>query len=98
MDTEKLQKLSVAALLFSILPLAVLVPSLFHVALADNVRFIWSGVNIFSAFLGLVLSVICMKNRDSRSMINVISTVISCFWIVLMCGIAILSLFINFIQ
>lgn len=41
------------------------------------------------AFLGLVLSVICVKNRNSRSGINIISIVISSLWIVLMCSIAV---------
>lgn len=98
MENKRLQKLSVAALLVSILPLATFVPALFNMELTDKVRSIWTGVNIFSVFGGLLLSIICVKNRDSRSMTNIISTVISSFWIVLMCGIVILSLFINFIQ
>lgn len=98
MENKRLQKLSVVALVVSILPLATFVPTLFNIALTDNVRSIWAGVNIFSVFLGLVLSIICVKNRDSRSMINIISTVTSSFWIVLMCGIVILSLLINFMQ
>lgn len=96
MENKKLQKLSVMALIISILPLATFVPTLFHITLADNVRSILAGVNIFSVLLGLVLSVICVKNRDSRNMVNIISTVISSFWIMLMCGIVVLSLFINF--
>ncbi len=95
MENKKFQKLSTAALIVSILPLATFVPTLFHMMLGDSVRSILAGVNIFSVFLGLVLSVICVKNRDSRSMINILSTVISSFWVVLMCGIVILSLFIK---
>lgn len=98
MENKKLQKLSIIALIVSILPLATFVPTLFYMALSDGVRSILAGVNIFAAILGLVLSVICVKNRDSRSVINIISTVISGFWIVVMCGIVILSLFINFMQ
>ena len=98
MKNKRLQKLSVAALIVSILPLATFVPTLFNMVLANNIRSIWAAVNIFSVFLGLVLSIICVKSRDSRSMINIVSTVISSFWIVLMCGIVILSLFINFMQ
>lgn len=98
MENKRLQKLSAAALIISILPSAAFIPTLFHITLSDNVRSILAGVNIFSVFLGLVLSVICVKNRNSRSVINILSTVISSFWIVLMCGIFILSLFINFMQ
>lgn len=98
MENKRLQKLSAAALIISILPLAAFIPTLIHITLSDNVRSILAGVNIFFVFLGLVLSVICVKNRNSRSVINILSTVISSFWIVLMCGIFILSLFINFMQ
>lgn len=98
MENKRLQKLSVAALIVSILPLATFVPTLFNIVLANNIHSIWAVVNIFSVFWGLVLSIICVKSRDSRSMINIVSTVISSFWIVLMCGIVILSLFINFMQ
>lgn len=98
MENKRLQRLSVAALIASILPLATFVPTLFNMVLANNIRSIWAVVNIFSVFWGLVLSIICIKSRDSRSMINIVSTVISSFWTVLMCGIVILSLFINFMQ
>lgn len=98
MENKRFQKLSTAALIVSILPLATFVPTLFHMTLGDSVRSILAGVNIFSVFLGLVLSVICVKNRDSRSVINILSTVISSFWVVLMCGIVMLSLFINYVQ
>ena len=97
MENKKSQKLSVTALINSMLPLATFVPRLFNMALTDTVRSIWVGTNILSVFGGLVLSIICIKNRDSRSVINTISTVISSFWIVLMCGIIILALFIHFI-
>ena len=98
MENKKLQKLSAAAFIFSLLPLAAFVPAVFHISLEDHVRFILVGVNIFSVFLGLVLSVICVKNRGGRSMITIISAVLSGFWTVLMCGIAALALFMNFMQ
>ncbi len=98
MENKRLQKLSVAALVISILPLVSFVPALFHITLGGSLRSVLAGVNIFSVFLGLALSVICVKNRDSRSVINIISTIISIFWAALMCGIVILSLFINFMR
>ncbi len=96
MANKRLQKLSAAALTISILPLATFVPTFFNMALTDNVRSIWAVANIFSVFGGLVLSIICVKNRDSRSLINIISTIISNFCLVLMCGIVILALFVHF--
>ena len=62
------------------------------------VRSAWAGVNIFCIFVGLIISVICVKNRDSRNVINIISTTISSFWVLLMGGIVVLALFIGFVQ
>ena len=53
--------------------------------------------NIFCIFVGLIISVICVKNRDSRNVINIISTTISSFWVLLMGGIVVLVLFIGFV-
>ena len=87
MENRRFQKLGVIALIISLIPLVIFVPTLFNMTLTDEIRSIWSGVNIFSVFSGLLLSIICVKNCDSRNMINIISTVISSFWITLMFGI-----------
>ena len=63
-----------------------------------TVRSAWAGVNIFCIFVGLIISVICVKNRDSRNVINIISTTISSFWVLLMGGIVVLALIIGFVQ
>ena len=97
MENRRLKKLSIAALIISILPLATFVPVLFHMALAEGVRSAWAGVNIFSVFLGLILSFICVKNPDSRNIVSIISTVISSFLVVLMCGIVVLAILLNFL-
>ena len=98
METKHLQKLSVAALIISVLPLATFIPILLNITLTDGVQSIWAGVNIFSVIVGLTLSIICVKNRDSRSTINVISTIVSGFWLLMMIGIVALALFLNFVQ
>lgn len=98
MENKKLQKLSVAALIISILPLMTFIPVLFHITLTDGVRSVWVGANILSVFVGLILSIICVKSRDSRNMVNIISTVINSFWVLLMGGIVALALFISFVQ
>ncbi len=72
MENKKLQKLNVAALVISVFPLATLVPILFQITLTDGVRSMWAGINIFSIFVGLILSIVCVKNRDSRSVINIV--------------------------
>lgn len=98
MENKKLQKLSVAALVISVLPLMTFIPVLFHVTLTDGVRSVWAGANILSVFVGLILSIICVKSRDSRNVVNIISTVISSFWVLLMGGMVALALFISFVQ
>ncbi|MCI9679746.1 MAG: hypothetical protein HFF77_12435 [Oscillospiraceae bacterium] len=47
--TKKLQKLSLAALLVSLLPLATLVPVFLKITLPDGVRTVWAVCNIVLA-------------------------------------------------
>ena len=98
MENKRLQKLSAAALVISVLPLATFVPILFNMTLTDGVRSVWAGVNILSVFVGLILSIICVKSRDSRNVVNIVSTIISSFWVLLMGGMVALALFISFVQ
>ena len=69
---------------------------LFNISLPDGVRSAWVGINILSVIVGLILSILCVKNRNSRSIINIVSTIISGFWVLLIGGIAALVLFLNF--
>ena len=98
MEKKKLQSISIAALIVSILPLATLVPSFLHRSLSDGIRTVWAGANIVFVLLGLILSVACVRNRESRSIINIASTAISTFWVLLMVGIVTLALFLTFVQ
>lgn len=98
MENKKFRKLSVAALIISVLPLATFIPVLFHITLTDGVRSVWAGLNILSVFTGVILSIICVKSRNSRSMVNIASTIISSFWVLLMGGIIALALFVSFVQ
>ena len=98
MEKKKLQSISIAALIVSILPLATLIPSFLHLSLADGVRTVWAGANIVFVLLGLILSVVCVRNRESRSVINIVSTAISVVWLLLMVGIVALALFLSFVQ
>lgn len=98
MEKKKLQSISIAALVVSILPLATLIPSFLHLSLADGIRTVWAGANIVFVLLGLILSVVCVRNRESRSVINIVSTAISVFWLLLMVGIVALALFLSFVQ
>ena len=96
--TKKLQKLSLAALIVSLLPLATLVPVFLKITLPDGVRMVWAVCNIVLALAGLLLSMICVKNKESRSGINIMSTVISVALVLMMLGIIALVLVLNFLQ
>ena len=98
MENKKMRNLSMAALVISILPLATLVPTFLKITLSDGVRSIWAGANIVFVLAGVILSIICVRNRESRSAVNIISTVISVLWILMMVGIIVIALFISFMQ
>ncbi len=96
--TKKLQKLSLAALIVSLLPLATLVPVFLKVTLPDGVRSVWAIVNIVSALVGLLLSVICVKSEESRSAVNITSTIVSVLLLLMMLGIVTLALVMSFLR
>ena len=96
--TKKLQKLSLAALIVSLLPLATLVPVFLKITLPDGVRTVWAICNIVLVLSGLLLSVICVKSEESRSAVNIMSSVISVALVLMMLGIVALALVLNFLQ
>ena len=96
--TKKLQKLSLAALIVSLLPLATLVPVFLKITLPDGVRTVWAICNIILATAGLLLSVICVKSEESRSAVNIMSSVISVALVLMMLGIVAHALVLNFLQ
>jgi len=98
MEKKKLQSVSIAALIVSILPLAALAPSLLHFSLSAGIQTACAGANIVFVLLGLILSVVCVRSKESRSIINIASTAISVFWALLMVGIIALALFLTFVQ
>ncbi len=98
MENKKLKTLSMAALIVSVLPVATLIPVFLKITLSDGVRFIWVSANIVFVLLGLLLSAICVRNKESRSVVNIISTAISTLWLLMMIGIVALALFLNFVQ
>ena len=96
--TKKLQKLSLAALIVSLMPLATLVPVFLKITLPDGVRTVWAVCNIVLVLSGLLLSVICVKSEESRSAVNIMSSVISVALVLMMLGIVALALVLNFLQ
>ena len=95
---KKLQKLSLAALTVSLLPLATLVPVFLKITLPDGVRTVWAICNIVLALAGLLLSVICVKSEESRSAVNTTSTIASVLLVLMMLGIVALALVMNFLR
>ncbi|NBJ94541.1 hypothetical protein [Parablautia muri] len=98
MENKKLKTLSIVALIVSVLPLATLVPVFLKITLSEGVSTVWAGVNVASAVAGLILSGICVRSDESRSPVNIASTVFSAFWCLLMMGMVVLALFLTFMQ
>lgn len=80
-----------AALIVSILPAATLVPVFLKIILPEGVNTVWAGVNVASAVAGFILSGICVRSDESRSPVNIASTLISAFWCLLMMGMVVLA-------
>ena len=59
---------------------------------------VWAVCNIVLALAGLLLSVVCVKSEESRSAVNIMSTVISVALVLIMLGIVALALVLNFLQ
>ena len=58
--TKKLQKLSLAALIVSLLPLATLVPVFLKITLPDGVRTVWAVCNIVLALVLMMLGIVAL--------------------------------------
>ena len=98
MENKKRKTLSMAALIVSILPTATLVPVSLKITLPEGVNTVWAGINVASAVAGFVLSGICVRSDESRSPVNIASTLISAFWCLLMMGMVVLALFLTFMR
>lgn len=98
MEKKKLQNISIAALMISLLPFVTLIPVFLKIVLSDGLRTVWGGINIACVITGLCLSIICVKNNESRSLINIVSTIISALLMILVIGIIILALLLTFLQ
>ena len=98
MENKKRKTLSMAALIISIFPASTLVPVFLKITFPEGVNTVWAGVNVASAVAGFVLSGICVRSDESRSPVNIASTLISAFWCLLMMGMVVLALFLTFMR
>ena len=96
-EKKRLKKLSLAALTISVLPLATFIPVLLNISLDGMAQTIWAGANMVFVLLGLIFSVACVKDRENRNAINIVSTIVSVSWLCLMGGIITMAVFINYI-
>ncbi len=86
MECNEKKTLSRISLVISVLPLLVFIPVLLEVTLPEGVSTVWAAVNAACAVAGLILSVLCVRSKESRSLVNIASAVISVFWCLLMAG------------
>ena len=98
MENKKLKTTSLVSLIISVIPVATLIPVFLKVTLPEGVSTVWAGVNIASAVVGLILSIVCVKSEESRSPVNIASTIVSAFWCLLMAGMVALALLLTFLQ
>lgn len=98
MENKKRKTLSMAALIISIFPASTLVPVFLKITFPEGVNTVWAGVNVASAVAGFILSSICVRSDESRSPVNIASTLISAFWCLLMMGMVVLALFLTFMR
>jgi len=98
MENKKLKTLSLVSLIISVIPAATLIPVFLKITLPEGVSTAWAGANIACAVVGLLLSIICVKSDESRSPVNIVSTIVGVFWCLLMIGIVVLALFLTFLQ
>lgn len=98
MESKKLRTLSLASLIVSIIPVATIIPVFLKITLSEGVRTAWAGINIASAVVGLILSVFCVRNDESRSPVNIAATMISVLWCLLMAGIVVTAFLLTFLQ
>lgn len=97
MEIKKLKTLSFVSLIISVIPAATLIPVLFKITLPERVNTVWAVVNIACAAVGLLISIVCVRSDESRNPMNVVSTIVSTFWCLLMIDEVMLALLLTFL-
>ena len=92
----KKSKLSVVALVISLLPFITLLISLFSEKITGGLQMGLTALNVISILLGLGLSISVVKNPKRRDVFSIIALCIYGFWGLLMVGILILGLILTF--
>lgn len=92
----KKSKLSVVALVISLLPFITLLIPLFSGKITGGLQMGLTALNVISILLGLGLSISVVKNPKRRDVFSIIALCICGFWGLLMVGILILGLILTF--
>lgn len=98
MKQETSQKLSIVALVFSLFPAISYVLPVFKISLADGAQAAMAAANILCSLVGFALSIICVKSKETRNAVNIISTIICVLWLLLIVGFGVLALFLTFVK
>lgn len=96
MEKEISQKLSIVALLLSFFPAISYILPIFEISLTGGVQTVIAVANIICALTGFILSVICVKKKENRNVLNIISTVVSALWLILIVGFGVLAICLTF--
>ncbi|WP_195321088.1 hypothetical protein [[Clostridium] symbiosum] len=89
---------SYIALICSVFPLISYLLAMFKVTLSSSMQTVLAGMNVLCVLLGLGFSIACVKSSETRNTINIISTIISLLWVLMIVGILGLALTLSFIR
>lgn len=96
MKKSILKPLSIIALICSIFPAMSYLLAMFSIDLSSGIQRVLVGVNIMCVILGLGLSGVCIRSNGIRNIINIVSIIISIFWLLLIVGLLIFALFLSY--
>lgn len=87
---------SVTALICSVFPMFSYLLAVLRIVLTPELQTALAGANILCTLLGLGLSLVCIKSRETRSVVNIFSAVLCSFWILMIVGFLALALVLSF--
>lgn len=87
-----------AGLICSVFPILSYLLEAFPISLTWGMQNALAGMNILCALLGLGFSIACVKRRETRNVVTIISTILSAFWLLLIAGCLALALILSFVR
>ncbi len=97
MKQETSTKMSAAALACGSFPLLSGLLQVLHVPLSGAPQLLLAGADLLCTLAGLGLAAVCVKERQHRNFWNLSALALSAFWLLLMMGIGLVALFLNFL-